>query len=99
MKQSTEERLGNDTANGLDGPRNQRILAQRWVGASLVVITLTRLDQVTTVPPANYHNIIQAILPDRTVGRSANPYCHDDRAAVGGHACCGALSVPHSGFL
>ena len=29
MMQSSQARLGNDAANGLDGPRNRRILAQR----------------------------------------------------------------------
>jgi hypothetical protein len=29
MVQSSEERLGNDAADGLDRPRNRRILVQR----------------------------------------------------------------------
>src|ERR1700733_3259828 len=46
-------------------PRNRCILAQRQVGASLVVIFPIRFEQVAKMPLAKYNNMIQAVPPDR----------------------------------
>ena len=65
MMQASEERLGDDAADGLDAARNRRILAQRQVGASLVVVSLIQSEQVAKVPLAEHHDIIQAFPSDR----------------------------------
>jgi hypothetical protein len=65
MVQSSKERLGNDPANCLDRTRNRRVLAQRQMGASLIVISPVRFEQVAKMPLAKYDDMIQAIPPDR----------------------------------
>jgi hypothetical protein len=65
MVQSSEQGLGNDAANGLNRARNRRILGQRQMRASLIVISLVRFEQVAKMPLAKHNNVVQAFPPDR----------------------------------
>jgi predicted lipoprotein len=65
MVQSSEVRLGNDAANGLNSPQNWCILVQRQVRTNLVVISSVRLEQVAKVRLTKHNDIVQAIPPDR----------------------------------
>jgi len=65
MVQSSEERLGGDLADGLDRTCNRRILVQRQVGASLIVILLIRFEHVAKMAFAKDDDMVQAVPPDR----------------------------------
>jgi hypothetical protein len=81
MVQASEERLGDDAANSPDAARNRRILAQRQVRASLVVIPLIQGEQVTKVPLAKHNDMIQAFPPDRADQHSYFAMASEPRSA------------------
>jgi hypothetical protein len=63
--QTSEVRSGNDAANCLSSAQRRCSFVQRYVRASVIVISLVRYQKVPKVPLAEHHDVIKAISPDR----------------------------------
>jgi hypothetical protein len=61
MMQAPEMRVGNDAVHRLNGPRARRILVQRQVRASLVIVSLIRFEQMEKMLLAKHNNMVKAV--------------------------------------
>jgi Integrase core domain len=89
MVQSAEERLGNDAANGFDRPPNRRVLAQRQVRASFIVILAVRYKRVRgfwSCPVLTAHRL-SALVSACPAGSGTTP---------GGFSCGQGEAAPRS---
>jgi hypothetical protein len=69
--QTTEVRLCENPADALNVARYRRVLAQRQMGASLVVIYQVRSEQLPKVTLAEHNDMIEYFPPDR----ANQPFC------------------------
>ena len=64
MVKSAEEWRLHNAANGMNSARWRRILVDRQVRPSLIVVGRVRAKQMTEMPLADHDNMIQAIASD-----------------------------------
>jgi hypothetical protein len=63
--QSAQDWQGQNATDGLDGARHRRILVQRQVRASLIVVFCVRSKHMAKVQLAEYDNVVEAVPSDR----------------------------------
>jgi len=64
--QSTKNWHRQRATDSLDGSRDRRVLVQRQVRPSLVVIFLVGIEQMPEMPFAEHNNMVKTIPSDRT---------------------------------
>ena len=64
MVKSAEEWRLHNAANGMNGARRRRILVDRQVRPSLIVVGRVRTKQMAQMPLADHDNMVQAIASD-----------------------------------
>src|SRR5262245_66386491 len=64
--QSAQNRHRQRETDSLDGTRDRRVLVQRQVRPSLVVIFLVGIEQMAQMPFAEHNNMVKTIPSDRT---------------------------------
>ena len=63
--QSAQDWLGQNATDRLDGARHWRILVQRQVRASLIVVFCVRSKDMAKMQFAEYDNVVEAVPSDR----------------------------------
>ena len=61
MVQSAQDWRGQNATDGLYGARHRRILVQRQVRASLIVVFCVRSKHMAKVQLAEYDNVVEAV--------------------------------------
>ena len=69
-------------AGRLERARDRRIAAKRHVRSVPVVVLDVLADQTEQMPLAEHDDVVEQFAPQRATHRSANPFCHGERAAV-----------------
>ena len=64
--QSAQDWQGQNAPSGLDGTCRWRILVQRYVRSSLIVVIRVRSKQIPKVLLAKYDDMVKAVPSDRT---------------------------------
>ena len=65
MMQPAQDRAAKNVTNGPNGTWYRRILVQRYVRSSFIVIVCVRLKHLAKMPIAKYYNMIKAVASDR----------------------------------
>ena len=66
MVKPTQDWQGEHASYLLGGARNRRVLVQRSMRTTLVVIFLVRVEQMAEMLLAKDHDVIEAVPPDRS---------------------------------
>src|SRR5882757_2355785 len=66
MMKSAEKWLRQNATNGMYWPRRWRVLVDRKVCASLVIVGRVRSQQMPELPLAEHDNVVKTFPPDRT---------------------------------
>ena len=65
MVQSAQNRHRQRATDGLHGTWDRRVLVQRWVRTSLIVIFLVRIEQMAEMSLAKHNNMVKTLPSDR----------------------------------
>src|SRR5229473_7532539 len=78
MMKSAKKWLRQNATNGMYCSRQRRVLVDRKVRASRVIVCRVRSQQMAKMPLAEHDNVVKTFPPDRTGGASRrDTYCCD----------------------
>src|SRR6266566_43586 len=83
MMKSAEKWRRQNATNGVDCSRRRRVLVDRKVCASLVIVGRVRSQQMAEMPLAEHDNGSRHSRRIELIALSQYPFCHGDRGAVG----------------
>src|ERR1700737_3619653 len=83
MMKSAKKWLGQNATNGIYCSRRRRVLVDRKVRASRVIVGRVRSHQMAKMPLAEHDNVGKTFPPNQTIALSQNPFCPGHHGAVG----------------
>jgi hypothetical protein len=83
MVQSAQNRHRQRATDGLHGTWDRRVLVQRWVRTSLIVIFLVRIEQMAECRSPKTTTWSRHSRRIEPMSLSEYPFCHGDRGEIG----------------
>jgi hypothetical protein len=87
MMKSAEKWRRQNATNGMYCSRRWRVLVDRKVRASLVIVGRVRSQQMAEMPLAQHDNVVRHSRRIEPIALSQYPFCHGDRGALADPEC------------